>query len=242
MIPTTIMTSVFSPGDLPGLAPSISVAYQLQLGLLWQNAGKTIPAVADGDPVRVATCPWTGEDYTAPSDAARPLLYDQGGGTWSLRGDGVDDVLVYAAFAEATPVDVWGAFDWRDVGGIHFLFGLNTGTDGVRAYGCTGTNLGESSAKTGGSFFTWTPATGPRRWGFSYNGASSAVYQDGASIATGTTDSVTCQGLTVFGVTDGGGGYTYPADLDVYALIPAAGPISASSRTALDAYLTALLP
>lgn len=83
----------WSPADLPGIAPSLSVALQRGRGLLWQNTGKTVPAVAATDPVRVATCPWTGVDYVAPSDAARPLLYDEGGGKWSLSFDGVDDYL-----------------------------------------------------------------------------------------------------------------------------------------------------
>lgn len=61
-------------------------------GRLWQNSGKTVAATADSDPVRV----WTdaeGNDWTAPSDAARPLLEDGGDGKWSLKFDGVNDYL-----------------------------------------------------------------------------------------------------------------------------------------------------
>ena len=87
----------WSPGDLPGLQPSLQVALSLSQGGLWQDAGKTVPATEDGDPVRVATCPWTGEDYVAPSDSARPLLWDDGGGKWSLALDGADDQMVCAS-------------------------------------------------------------------------------------------------------------------------------------------------
>lgn len=84
-------SDAWTPARLSGLAPSLSVALQRSRGLLWQDTGKTVVAVAATDPVRVATCPWTGVDYTAPSDAARPLLYDEGSGKWSLSFDGVDD-------------------------------------------------------------------------------------------------------------------------------------------------------
>jgi hypothetical protein len=52
----------------------------------------TVPAIADGDPVRRIVC---GTNYyDAPSDAARPLLWDEGGGKWSLSFDGVDDGVI----------------------------------------------------------------------------------------------------------------------------------------------------
>jgi hypothetical protein len=80
------------PSSLTGYVGSpFSVAYFRSLGTLWQNTVKTIPAVADGDPVRVASC--DGVDWIAPTDAARPLLWDEGGGLWSLYYDGVDDEL-----------------------------------------------------------------------------------------------------------------------------------------------------
>ena len=84
-------STAWNPSLLPGIAPGLDIATQRSLGLLWQDTGKTVPALVATDPIRVATCPWTGVDYTAPSDAARPLLYDEGGGKWSAAFDGVDD-------------------------------------------------------------------------------------------------------------------------------------------------------
>jgi hypothetical protein len=83
--------AAWTPESLPGLAPSIQVALSLSLGLLWQDAGKTVAATADGDPIRVPTCPFTGFDYVAPSDSARSLLWDEGSGKWSAFFDGTDD-------------------------------------------------------------------------------------------------------------------------------------------------------
>lgn len=89
----------WNPGDLAGLAATILPAESRAAGLLWQNTAKTVPATADGDPVRVAVCPYTAVEFTAPSDAARPLLWDEGGGKWSLSFDGVDDNLTYTGSA-----------------------------------------------------------------------------------------------------------------------------------------------
>jgi hypothetical protein len=62
---------------------------------LWQNTGKTTGATANTNPVRVLEA--VGGDYTAPSDAARPVLTDEGSGKWSLAADGSDDRLTTAA-------------------------------------------------------------------------------------------------------------------------------------------------
>lgn len=113
--------AVWSPASLPGLAPSLSVALQRTLGLLWQDSGKTIAATADGDPVRVATCPWTGEDYTASSDASRPLLWEEGGGKWSLYFDGIDDMLLGTASPVGATTIAVRYTDLASGGGVRLL-------------------------------------------------------------------------------------------------------------------------
>lgn len=85
--------AAWTPASLTGLAATLLPAESRSRGLLWQNTAKTMPATADGDPVRVAICPYTAVEFTAPSDSARPLLYDESGGLWSLEFDGVDDYL-----------------------------------------------------------------------------------------------------------------------------------------------------
>jgi hypothetical protein len=61
---------------LPGLSR--------QQGLLWQDSGKTTAATTDGHPVRVATCPFTGKDWVAPTNGQRPTLRVSGG-VWYLE-------------------------------------------------------------------------------------------------------------------------------------------------------------
>lgn len=85
-------SGVFDPSSQPWFVPSpFSFASLRGSGKLWQDSAKTVPAVADEDPVRVAVCGTV--DYAAPSDAARPLLFDEGEGKWSLSFDGVDDEM-----------------------------------------------------------------------------------------------------------------------------------------------------
>lgn len=81
--------------SLPGLDAGLLVAQMRSLGLLWQDLSKTTHATDDGHPVRVAVCPFTGTEATAPSDSARPVLWDElgDGRYWSLAFDGSDDRL-----------------------------------------------------------------------------------------------------------------------------------------------------
>ncbi|AWM35904.1 hypothetical protein GobsT_63640 [Gemmata obscuriglobus] len=111
---------------------ALLVAWMRANGLLWQDLARTIPAVSHLDPVRVAVWPFgpLGEVvFTAPSDAARPLLYFEGGLLWSLSFDGVDDCLVANAnlptpSGQAVTV---GARSNRSIksGGTSILYGSN---------------------------------------------------------------------------------------------------------------------
>jgi hypothetical protein len=88
---TGTLTATFYTPPTTGFL-SIPTVMQSRAGsYLWQDAGKTILATADGDPVRVWKCIYTGTEWTAPSDAARMILTDIGGGKWGLTSDGVND-------------------------------------------------------------------------------------------------------------------------------------------------------
>jgi len=76
----------YTPALLPGIAASINVAISRTQGKLWQDAGKTVPAIANNDPVYVATCPYTGFDWVAPSNAERLILTNISGSKWGLTG------------------------------------------------------------------------------------------------------------------------------------------------------------
>lgn len=82
----------WSPILLSGIGPSLVPKVQREAGLLWQDTGKTVAAYADGDPVRVATCPFTHTDIIAASDAARPLLKITGSKAYLLF-DGSSDYM-----------------------------------------------------------------------------------------------------------------------------------------------------
>ena len=82
----------WSPNQLPAFLGGLDIAASLAAGKLWQNAGKTVAATSDTDPVRVATCHYSGVDFTAPSDAARPLLKITGSKSYLLF-DGTDDEM-----------------------------------------------------------------------------------------------------------------------------------------------------
>lgn len=75
-------------------APNIAAARSA--GLLWQDAAKTVPAVADGDPVYVVRCPFTAVEFAAPAVGQRPLLKSGGGSLWHLLFDGTDDFLTFS--------------------------------------------------------------------------------------------------------------------------------------------------
>ncbi len=60
-------------------------------GKLWQDASETVPADADGDPVRVLECVITGCKWVATSDAHRGTLTDLGDDNWGIDFGGVSN-------------------------------------------------------------------------------------------------------------------------------------------------------
>lgn len=58
----------------------------------WQDAAKTVPVAADGDPIRVVEPEFGSGDTTAPNDAARPVIQNTAGDPDAVF-DGVDDDL-----------------------------------------------------------------------------------------------------------------------------------------------------
>lgn len=103
----------FTPATLPGYFSATNIASMRSAGKLWQDSGKTVPAVAAADPVRVIVD--RSVEYTAPSDAARAVLGNSGV-TWWLDFDGVDDYYVYSGPA-SIPLSVHAAFRWEGASG-----------------------------------------------------------------------------------------------------------------------------
>ncbi|MDY3555295.1 hypothetical protein R5W24_004436 [Gemmata sp. JC717] len=92
-----------------GACYALLVAYMRARGKLWQDLACTIPATEDGDPVRVAVWdfgPLGVVLWVAPSDNARPVLWDEGGGLWSLWFDGIDDQFTLSTNVSHTGTQV----------------------------------------------------------------------------------------------------------------------------------------
>ena len=234
------MSAEWNPGDLAGLAATIVVAEQRSAGLLWQNTAKTIAATADGDPVRVAVCPYTAVEFTAPSDAARPLLYDEGSGKWSLSFDGVDDQLrttTSPAYAQPCAVATVHRTD-----GVAFKYLYSSLADfGVAMYRGNG----------GGGSASWSPYAGSsaaayaaaaagavRRLTTVYSGAITQRYVDGvANGAPSDAGANNGSGLVIGNRFDN----ALPCDARVVALLAWPNP-TAEQIALLDAFLLTYTP
>ena len=235
----------FSPSHLAGLAPCVLPALSRSMGRLWQDALKTVPAVADGDLVRVATCPFTGADYIAPSDAARPTLKDAGGGKWYLEGDGVNDVLTCGTFYGASG-DFSGSFgaavaspanSLSEIGAFGTVLGgfglyFSAGVPKV-AYG-GGNNVEFGTYDTSDQRFIVTKSPGNIN-------ATTALWKNGASVAMGAassgTPNLTAAALSCPSIP----GLDYYAGR-IYGYVPVAATLTAAQVALLDAYLRGLMP
>jgi len=83
---------------------------------MWQNTARTTPAIAVDDPVRVID-DLSGNDnhLVAPSDAARPLIKQTGGGLWYLQFDGTNDCMVVSIdFSGVDEVTVFSGAEKQD--------------------------------------------------------------------------------------------------------------------------------
>lgn len=228
----TTSGGVWTPAKLTGFNSSVLVALSRGQGKLWQNSGKTTPAVADGDPVRVATCPYAGVDFTAPSDAARPTLRNSGA-FWWLAFDGVDDVLQrtmtlnqpYSVYGSALILTASGTLcDGQTVNtGYIARNGGNPASYGISA----GTNLNSSNTVL---------AANTVIVGANFNGASSVVDLAGTE-TTGPAGATNLTAVTVGGRT---GIPTLFCDR-LYGLIYA-GALSAAEKAKNRAYLATLGP
>lgn len=230
--------SAWNPSRLTGLAATLLPALSRSSGLLWQNTAKTTPATADGDPVRVAVCPFTAVEFTAPSDAARPLLWDEGSGKWSLSFDGVDDRLVWAS-AFATPYTLAaraayttlsrkGVFDcvtppnrlwYRETGGLLTLFDAAAGV------------FATSYSPTVNGWFTLRTQ---------HSGSTGTATVNGAVVLGATAWTGTALGGVTVGDALGGAGFALSGR--VAGVVAASSSVVGIDATNLDTYLTALSP
>lgn len=235
-------SSAFSPADLPGLVLGVNIALMRSSGLLWQNTGKTVPAVEDGDPIRVAVCPWTAVELTAPSDSARPLLWDEGSGLWSAMFDGVDDLLETATAPSWTGTDgsLAARFAFTDTTSSLAACTTEIAGNDNEYYNFTGDNLAYARCFRTirhGAYASLTLNTTPHTqiW---VSGADYRVYldtvQQGSAVATAWAAPSTMK------IGQGDIGIFFPGRFA--GLVLAAAAWDELTRAQVDAYLAALLP
>jgi len=226
--------AAFDPTTLTGYVDSpYSIAALRGLGKLWQDTAKTVVASADGDPVRVVVCGST--DYTAPSDAARPLLYSEGSGKWSLSFDGVDDVIraSYTLNQPYTRGAVWRhsspqnnstvMLDSR-IGDTAYLNFPSTNTVGM--YGST---PGPSATAINNTWYYTAEV---------FNEASAKLYLNNDAATTGDTGSASAGGLAM----GANGSGNYPCVCRLAAVLVSTGEVTGSELAIVRSYLAALAP
>jgi hypothetical protein len=227
------------PSSLTGYVGSpFSVAYFRGLGTLWQDTAKTIAAVVDGDPVRVAVC--DGVDWTAPTDAARPLLWDEGGGLWSFYFDGVDDCLVNATVPGVQPVTLgvrcqtvytgdhtYGRISdaAAEINGRFLTHNAHPGVQQIQMH--AGATLQTATGVVAGDEWRTVVAV--------YAGASSVLRVSGLSEITGAAGTNTATGLIIGGAP---GGNYYGGR--VAGFVAASATVVIADRDQMESYLTAL--
>jgi hypothetical protein len=233
------------PSSLTGYVGSPhSVAYFRSLGTLWQDTAKTIPATADGDPVRVASC--DGVDWAAPSDAARPLLWDEGGGLWSFYFDGVDDCLNGPALPVDAAYPLTLAASAIRGGGDDVVFG-SEGSLTNRSLLYDSSNVG-ILIQNGGNNLYITAALAADEWavrvGLLTGTTASFVgtLRVNGTVAAGPTAGSGAASLVdsnwVAGALSAGSHY----DGRIAGFFPAFGPRSAGEVDLIESYLTGLTP
>lgn len=231
--------TTFTPASLTMLRATLLPALSRARGLLWQDASKTVPAVAADDPVRVAVCPFTAAEFTAPSDAARPLLKTDGAGKWWLQSDGVDDRM--SASAGSWSGSGSAASRFRRVSGARFR-PLVTDAAMNEWYRYDGVGYAQNFRTA--RYDSWVTASPPDASDHTFtqvSGTDYRLYVDGTQGgSTQAADWAAPTGLHVIGSAGGDDGVT--AELRIYGVIVAAAAWDATTRVAVEAYLRGLSP
>lgn len=223
----------WSPANLPGIAPSIQVALSRSQGKLWQDAGKTVAAVANGDLVYVATCPFTGVDFVSGTGTTRPILTNISGNYWGLTFDGVNNVMGNTtAFtagnttclgykATSFPASAY-VFDGGGLNQRALLFDTATF---VRLYAGAGVAIAVADMTN-----SWRNTTAV------FNGASSSLAQGGVSNTGNAVGSGATAGFNFGGNTTGRSIGVLSCCINVNALV------SVANQTLLTAYVNGTHP
>lgn len=246
--------ALWSPSQLPGIQPSLQVALSRAKGKLWQDAAKTVPAVANGDPVYVATCPFTGKDFTAANTStARPLLHDEGSGHWSLAFTQSPNTASFLNVL-AAPIALSGGARYvvlKDTGSTRASdtygecrYALAPAILGALFYGgppwsfITRTDSLTAVTQT----VTTSLGAGAHQVGVLWDGANATVRYDEAQVGTASalTGTITLDRHSISGGAVAGDFTSFGILGHVYASILVSSTLSAANRGRLEAYLAKL--
>lgn len=221
---------ISTPADLPDLALWLKDAGT------FQDAGGTTPATADADPVgRWSDQSGNARHATQSSAGARPLLkLAVQNGLNVVRFDGTDDFILTADFGLAQPVTLFLVAKVTSGGDLTVLIDGRTADsmevrrksgDATALDVYAGSFLTQSLPANAGSFQQLTVA---------WNGASSQVWQNGASKAAGNAGTASPLGVVL--AANGSGGGRYLA-CDFGEVVAYARALSGVERANVEGYL-----
>lgn len=186
--------AAWTPAALTSLVTAPIISLARAQNRLFRDAAKTSLATADGDSVRVIVDPFTGVEWTSPSDSARATL-KAGASGWYLDFDGVDDEYSISSTPTFTGVDHCVAVSIRPVTAsmpvFTPLFFTAQNLNGFRL--CTtvapapwGTWTGSAAAPANTTLTDVDASLVMNGGNFSYNGTADGTYPASAGGA-GTT-------------------------------------------------------
>lgn len=189
-IPTlqaTILSREFRPTDIAGC----KLWLRADRGL-WQDAARTVPVTADGDPIGAwEDLSGNGNHATQSTAAAKPVWkVNIVNGRPVVRFDGVDDILD-SVFTASEPLTMFGVHQSGDYGTARTILAGASGTSNHSVWYAVTTGRITITVGTGVTALSESSASGTG-WLISatqFNAASSGLWVNGGSRASGSLSS-----------------------------------------------------
>ncbi len=233
----SVVSDSFTPNSITGLVATIDPGVARTQSKIWQDAGKTTLATADGDTVRAIQCPYTGANWTTPGNAFTLKLVN---GQWRLRAAGG------ARFLLSQTIDLSNCFTANQ-----FLMTIFADDCQLNASIITGGNYYGVNSITDGptpkdKFATFSASPGQNvshqgtklstmyNWLKSINGSSSFTEVNGVRTFEYTDGGTSVTGWTVAGVS-GFDIYSLNGDLGFHAIYTSQP--NTAERTSLTNYM-----
>ncbi len=215
----------FSPTDIPGGA--LQLWLRADVGV-YQDAARTTPAVADGDPVGGwADQSGQGNHASQATAGNKPLLkLNIVNGRSVLRFDGVDDYLTCAAFSAAL-TQPYSGVESHSLDGLPAVAALVYGEAGVARIFAGTALLSSTVAPTAFSI-----------WSTLFSGAASSIWTNGVQTALGNAGTASLTQVTIGW--DNAHTVAYNALCDIDQIMVFNRALTTSERQQLERYLGSL--